>query len=107
MIRPVVLNGMVQNQQPVSNVKHNEDQKPMLQQEQAFQTVTKQEQAASRQVVNKDAPEKEEYRFDAREGGKNEYQGGSRKRKGKQKEEKEGDGQVMVKGRPGGFDITV
>lgn len=105
-IRPVVLNGMVQNQQNVSNVKHNEDQKPVLQQQQAFQTVSKQEEAAARQVVNKDDLEGEEYKFDARDGSKNEYQNNQKKKKEKQKEKME-DGHVHIKGRYGGFDMTV
>ena len=105
-IRPVDFNGMMQNQQNVSNVKQNEDQKPILQQQQAFQTVTKQEEAAARQVVNKENLDKEEYKFDARDGSKNEYQNNQRKKKEKQKEKME-DGHVRIKGMSGGFDMTI
>ena len=105
-IRPVDFNGMMQNQQNVSNVKQNEDQKPVLQQQQAFQAVTKQEEAAARQVVNKENLDKEEYKFDARDGSKNEYQNNQRKKKEKQKEKME-DGHVRIKGMSGGFDMTV
>ena len=105
-VRPVDFNGMMQNQQNVSNVKHSEDQKPMLQQHQALVTVTKQEQALAKQVIHKDNLDREEYRFDAREEGKNKYQGDQKKRKAKEKEKK-GDGQVRVKGEARGFDITV
>ena len=105
-IRPVDFNGMIQNQQNVSNVKHSEDQKPLLQQHQAMQTVTKQQEASAKQVIHKDDLEREEYKFDAREEGKNKYQQDRKKRKAKQKEIVE-DGQVRVKGEARGFDITV
>lgn len=105
-IRPVDFNGMMQNQQNVSNVKHNEDQKPVLQQQQAFATVAKQEEASARQVVNKDNLDREEYKFDARDGSKNEYQDNRKKKKAKQKGKME-DGHVRIKGMSGGFDMTV
>ena len=105
-IRPVDFNGMMQNQQNVSNVKHNEDQKPLLQQQQAFATVAKQEEASARQVVNKDDLNREDYKFDARDGSKNEYQNNQKKKKVKQKEKME-DGHVRIKGMSGGFDMTI
>lgn len=105
-IRPVDFNGMMQNQQNVSNVKHNEDQKPVLQQQQAFATVAKQEEASARQVINKDDLNKEDYKFDARDGSNNEYQDNRKKKKPKQKEKME-DGHVRIKGMSGGFDMTV
>ena len=105
-VRPVDFNGMMQNQQNVSSVKQHEDQRPLLQQQQAYQTVTKQGEASARQVVNKDDPNREEYRFDARDGSKNEYQSGQRKKKEKQKEKME-DGHVRIKGMSGGFDMTI
>ena len=105
-VRPVDFNGMMQNQQNVSSVKQNEDQRPLLQQQQAYQTVTKQEEAGARQVVNKENLDKEEYKFDARDGSKNEYQNNQRKKKEKQKEKME-DGHVRIKGMSGGFDMTI
>lgn len=105
-VRPVDFNGMIQNQQGVSNVKQHEDQRPVLQQQQAFQSVSKHEEAVSRQVVNKDDLEREEYKYDARDGGRNSYQGNQKKRKAKQKEKME-DGHVCVKGMTGGFDVTI
>lgn len=105
-VRPVDFNGMMQNQQNVSNVKHSEDQKPILQQQQAFVTVEKQEEASARQVMNKDDLNKEEYKFDARDGSKNEYQNTQKKKKGKQKDKME-DGHVRIKGMSGGFDMTI
>ncbi|MGN0344827.1 MAG: hypothetical protein ACI4EC_07700 [Lachnospiraceae bacterium] len=105
-VRPVDFNGMMQNQQNVSNVKHSEDQKPILQQQQALATVSKQEEASARQVVNKDDLNREEYKFDARDGSKNEYQDNRKKKKEKQKEKME-DGHVRIKGMSGGFDMTI
>ena len=105
-IRPVDFNGMIQNQQNVSNVKHSEDQRPILQQQHAMQSVTKQQEASAKQVIQKDDLERDEYKFDAREEGKNKYQGERKKRKEKKKENVE-DGQVRVKGEARGFDMTV
>ena len=105
-VRPVDFNGMMQNQQNVSTVKHSEDQKSQLLQQQAYQTVSKHEEASARQVVNKDDLNREDYRFDARDGSKNEYQDNRKKKQGKQKEKKE-DGHVRIKGMSGGFDMTV
>ena len=107
-VRPVDFNGMMQNQQNVSNVKQHEDQRPVLHQQQAFTTVTKHEEAAARQVTNKNELNGEEYRFDARDGSKNEYYDQRRGRKEKKKEkEKMDDGHVRIKGMSGGFDMTV
>lgn len=105
-VRPVDFNGMMQNQQNVSNVKQHEDQRPLLHQQQAFTSVTKHEEAAARQVTNKDDLNGEEYRFDARDGSKNEYYNQRDKKKNKQKEKME-DGHVRIKGMSGGFDISV
>ena len=105
-VRPVDFNGMMQSQQNVSSLKHNEDQRPVLSQQQAFQTLTKQEEASARQVIQKNDAGREEYRFDARDGSKNMYQHNPGKKKAKQKEKME-DGHVRVKGMSGGFDMTV
>ena len=105
-VRPVDFNGMMQNQQNVSSVKHSEDQRPVLQQQHAFVAVAKQEEASARQVVNKDDLNREDYKFDARDGSKNQYQNNQKKKKVKQKEKME-DGHVRIKGMSGGFDMTV
>lgn len=105
-VRPIVFSGMMQNQQNISNVKQNEDQKPLLQQQQAFHSVSKRQEAVTKQVVNKENLDREEYRFDARDGSKNEYQGKQNRKKAKQKEKMD-DGHVRVKGMSGGFDMTV
>ena len=105
-VRPVDFNGMMQNQQNVSNVKQQEDQRPLLHQQQAFTSVTKHEEAAARQVTTKDDLNGEEYRFDARDGSKNGYYNQSNKKKNKQKEKMD-DGHDRIKGMSGGFDITV
>lgn len=105
-VRPVDFNGMMQNQQNVSNIKQHEDAKPMMQQHQALNTVNKQQEAAARQVSGKDHLEKEEERFDARDKGRNKYKGSHQKRREQHREQMD-DGQVRVKGLTGGFDITV
>ena len=82
------------------------EKKSQLLQQQAYQTVSKHEEASARQVVNKEDLNQEDYRFDARDGGKNEYQYERKKKQGKQKKKME-DGHVCIKGMSGGFDMTV
>jgi hypothetical protein len=107
-VRPVDFNGMLQNQQEVSNVKQNEDQRPILHQQQALQTVTKQQEQAAHQVQSKEDAKREKYRFDAKDGGKNQYQGDGGKERKRQQKEKAEAGHVRVKGSiSGGFDMTV
>lgn len=106
-IRPVDFNGMMQNQQSISNVKQNEDQRPLLNQQQAFTAVTKQEEASAKQVISKDDLQREEYKFDARDGSQNEYQDNRKKKKKEKQKEKQSDGHVYIKGMSGGFDMTV
>ncbi len=105
-LRPVDFNGMMLHQQNVSTVKQNEDQRPILHQQQAFATVTKHEQTAARTVGSKEDSSEGEYRFDARDGSKNEYSDNRKKRDQKKKEEME-DGHVRIKGRLGGFDMKI
>ena len=105
-IRPVEFNGMLQNQHGVSNQKQHEDAKPVVQQQQALESVKHQEQQRASQVKRKPDTDPQEYKFDARDEGKNKYQNHGQGKKKKSAKHME-DGQVKVKGASSGFDILV
>lgn len=104
-IRPVVINGMIQRTQDVSPIKHNENIKPMVDQSNIQVNVMKHEERLSKQVTESEETQQEDFRYDAKEKGNSQYEGG----KGKNKREKEAkeEGRVIVKGQSAGFDIKI
>ena len=92
-IRPVDISGMIQRTQDVSNIKQNEDNKPIVQQ-----------YNIGVQVSSTEKKENEGFRYDAKEKGSNSYEG-KREKKGQKKEKK--DGKVLPKTTSGGFDIKI
>lgn len=108
-IGPVVLNGMTQRTQDISNMKQVEDNRPMIQQHNLVVQQEKQMDKLTHQVQNPESKENEGYRYDAKEKGNNEYAGGNSKKK-KQKEtqkDKSNDGKVIFKGQSRSFDIKI
>ena len=91
-IRPVEFSGVVQRSQDMSTLKQNEDNKPMLQQQNVHQV---------NQANDSDNPEQ---KFDAREKGNNEYEN---HRNQKKKKKEENSGKASAKTRMGGFDMKV
>lgn len=107
-IRPVVLNGMIQRTQDVGNLKQQEDSKPTVQQQNIQIQQEKQEDQLTHQVQQPDEKENEGYRYDAREKGNNQYEGGQKKKKKKQQDnEPENGGKVILKGHGSSFDIKI
>lgn len=97
-ISPMNFNGMIQNTNEVSHTKANEDQKPMLQQENLTHTVAKQQEQQSKQVNDTYKADREDERYD-REGNGKGYEG-NKKRKllnKKKDDEKRPDGSVTEK----------
>ena len=84
-IRPVVLNGMIQRTQDVGNLKQQEDNRPIVEQQK----------------------ENDGYRYDAKEKGNNEYEGESGRHKKRREEEPENEGKVILKGQGSHFDIKI
>ena len=105
-IRPVDFNGMIQNQQEVGTVKQQEDSKPALIQQQTANAMEKKQESHMRQVESKDDMAGNDFQYDARDKSKNEYSGQGQNKDKKKKEQME-DGHVRVKGRSGGFDVTI
>lgn len=105
-IRPVDLNGMIQRTQDVGNIKHQEDAKPLVDQQNIQSTVAKEEFKLTKQVNHADDTDQEEYRYDPREKGNSEYHGSNRNKKKKEPEQEE-TGKVLVKNHSSGFDIKI
>ena len=107
-IRPVVLNGMIQRTQDVGNLKQQEDNKPLVQQQHIEIQQQKHEDQLMHQVQEPEQKENDGYRYDAKEKGNNQYEDGKKKKKKKQRDnEPENGGRVILKGQGSSFDIKI
>lgn len=105
-VRPIHLNGMIQNTQDVSTIRHQENQRPAVEQQNIQFREELKAQSQAQEVQKKDNADKEQKKFDAKEKGSNEYM--QNKKKKKEKRENLPDGSVKVKQTmSGGFDIKV
>ena len=94
-IRPVVLNGMIQRTQDVGNLKQQEDNRPIVEQQNIQIEQQKHEDQLTHRVQ------------DAKEKGNNEYEGESGRHKKRREEEPENEGKVILKGQGSHFDIKI
>lgn len=104
MITPVQLNAVISRSQDVTNLKQNEDNKGLVD-NQNFQThFNKEVDTHIKTVHEADNAENMKKRYDAKDKGDNEYEGdGGKNRKQKKKPD---DGKVFVK-KTSGFDMKV
>ena len=102
-ISPILFNGSVTRMQDVSQIKHNEDMKGMVDQTNFQSTFHKQIDHKMNQVHQSDNTENHRKKFDAKEKGDNEYSGDGGKKRQKNKQE---DGKVIAIVH-GGFDAKV
>ena len=107
-VRPIDLNGMIQNTIEVSNTRAVQDQKPMIQQEFTAMETTREAEVTTTVVhENANAAEGEA----ASEGGDGHgYEGNRGRRRGAQassKKQKMGDGSVRIKTGHQSFNMTV
>ncbi|MCI8327509.1 MAG: hypothetical protein HFI37_07015 [Lachnospiraceae bacterium] len=101
-IRPVDF-ATIQRTDDVGMMKHQQDAKPTVEQQNIQVEIRKQEFQQASQVRHADDAENNSDHFDAREEGKNKYsKNGAKKKKGVKS-----DGKVMQKSTQGGFDIKV
>jgi len=108
IVRPVVIQGTVQNSQNMTSIKHGEDAKPMVEQANIAATTQKEVQQKSENVIRKDDVANGKEKFDAKEKGKNEYYSVKVKKK---KDEtmniaSNDEGKVIVKS-TGSFDMKI
>ena len=103
-IRPVDFNGMLQRTDDVGVLKHQQEHKPLVDQQNIQVQLSKQEENASQQVVTANQSEKLNNHTDAREEGKGQYHALYR---GKKKKTSKEDGKVVKKGSSHSFDIKI
>lgn len=101
-IKPVHFNGMMQRSQDVSAVKHNEDQKPVIQQENIQTSFQKKTDGMVKTVTQPNKKQEAKGHFDAKEEGKNKYF--SRK---KQQSYNQPTDKVVEKNMSSGFDVMI
>ncbi|MBQ2744186.1 MAG: hypothetical protein IJF37_01015 [Lachnospiraceae bacterium] len=104
IVRPVVIQGTVQNSQNMTAVKHGEDAKPMVDQANIAVSNQKEVQLKSVNVIRKDDVDMGKEKFDAKEKGKNEYYSVKVKKKRKANDSEEGT--VAIKS-TGSFDVKI
>lgn len=104
IVRPVVIQGTVQNSQNMTSVKHGEDVKPMVEQANIAVSNQKEVQHKSEIVIRREDVDMGKEKFDAKEKGKNEYYSVKVKKKKNTNGNKEGN--VAVKS-AGSFDVKI
>ncbi|MCR4673820.1 MAG: hypothetical protein K5675_02325 [Lachnospiraceae bacterium] len=105
-IRPIDLNGMVQNTSELSTTKSQEDQKPLVQQD--FATTEMKQEAEVSTTTIREQDNVAENDTDAEGGDGTGYEGNrNRKQTPKKKTEKMGDGSVKVKPKHPHFNMSV
>lgn len=105
-IRPVVLGGMIQRTDDVGTIKHQEDSKPVVDQQNIQTQVQKEEQQKREQVKQAENSELMDAKYDAKEEGKNQYRK-TKNNKKKQSNNTFTEEGVIAKGKSGGFDIKI
>ena len=68
--------GMIQQQNTVSQIRHEEDAKPMAEQQTMVVQSQKEAEIKAEQVVHKDDTDNRQKKFDAKDKSDNEYQSG-------------------------------
>lgn len=102
-VRPVEMQGMVQRSQDVTSYKANQDNKANLDQTNIWGNHIKELQQKQENVIKKEDADYNEQKYDAKDKGKNEYEG---QRHNRQKEEKKEDGRVVIK-QKAAFDVKI
>jgi hypothetical protein len=101
-IRPVDFNGAGLRTQDMSILKHNEDNKPVVEQVSIQTQRDKDAQERARKVTHADDTSNEETKYDAKDKGKNKYE--SMREKNKKKENKT---EKIVKKEHASFDVSI
>jgi len=105
-IRPVDFNGMLQRTDDVSQLKHHDDSKPIVDQQNIQGTVEKRSEQLTHEVVHQDNSGGAGNNADARDEGKGVYVDIRNKKESKAVENKS-DGKVLKKQIMGSFDIKI
>ena len=104
-ISPILNNAMIQRTDDVGVIKHQQDARPAIEQQNAMTQVNKKVEEMRHQVINKDDADKADTHADAREKGKNKYF--FRKKEAKKTISQSSEDRVVKKTMGGSFDIKV
>lgn len=105
-IRPVEFNGLLQRTDDVSQVKHHEDSKPIVDQQNIQGAVERHTEQLTHEVVHSEDSDGANNHADAREEGRGIYFD-SRKKKTPKTDENNSDGRVVKKQISSSFDIKI
>ncbi|MCH5332328.1 MAG: hypothetical protein J1D89_00090 [Agathobacter sp.] len=100
-------NVMIPRSADMNLIKHQEDTKPQIDQQNIQVQVKSREEALSHQVLNPENSEKMKNDADARDEGKGKYSAGGRRKKDKKDGQPAGGDRVIKKQGSSGFDIKV
>ncbi len=104
MIRPIELNGMLQRTDDIGVIKHQQDAKPLVDQQNIQAQITQNQNVMLHQVQNTSASDKTNNEADAKDEGKGACYSSRKKKKN---EKKQSIGKVINKNDVGGFDMKV
>ena len=105
-IRPVEVQGVVQRSQDIGQIKHNQDQKPLLDQNNIQVQMHRETERHLKQVTKFENADKKENRYDAKEKGNGTYF--SQKKQQKEKKEDVEEDSVTIKSiNHGSFDVKI
>lgn len=102
-IRPVDFGGMIQRTDDVGMIKHQQDQKAVVDQNNIMVTFSKEEETKLKQVQDPEARGKLKNNTEDKNGGSDGYQGSQ----GERKKKKEDQSKVIQKSISKGFDIKI
>lgn len=105
-IRPVEFNGMIQNTHDASTVKHNQEHRPVLEQQILQSEHVKQEHNMAHKVSRAEEKTNDARRYDAKDKGDNQYDGDGGKKRQKEKKDVKED-KVMLKTEHHSFDVKI
>lgn len=104
-IRPVDISGMIQRTDDVGVLKHQQDTKPMIQQQNVQTQMVRRDDQLRHQVITPENSTKLDNHMDAKEEGKNSYF--FKKKKKKKEEESKPEDCVIKKETGSSFDIKI
>lgn len=106
-VRPIDFNGMIQHSTETTNIKTQEDNKPVIMQENIQVQENKQEEQRANSVQTKNDAGGESFSLNDDGGGRGAYSSSDNKKKKGTKKRFESDGEVRIKNKTGGFDMTI
>ena len=104
-IRPVDISGLVQRSDDIGAIKHQQDSRPAVEQQNVQTQMVKKEDELRHQVMNPENSGKTDTHADAREKGKNSYF--FRKKSDENKRKEQPEDRVVKKHAGGSFDVKV